>query len=117
MESKTLFELVLSETNISNKKLLKSAKIVNLTGISKTSKNKYSIVRFEICVKFHKSVPIDVSLTSKDFYWFVDAVRKGVEKSSHASNRMLQFVNVGDNSYTLCSIDNSKCFGVQLEKT
>ena len=117
MESKTLFELVLSESSLNNKTCIKTAKIVNLTGVSKKSdfKNKYSIIRFEICVKFHKSVPIDVSMTDKDFHWFVESAKKRSEKSSHMGSRMLQFVNLGDNSFTLCSIDNSKCFGVQLE--
>jgi len=30
---------------------------------------------------------------------------------------MLQFVRLGDESYTLSSIDNSKCFGIQLTKS
>ena len=100
------------------KSVHKFARIVQGTGFTKRNDVpiKFSIMRLELRVLIEKTVPIDVQLSNKDFEWLVNAIRHDHEKSCHVGRKMLQFVKVGDGSYTLSSIDNSKCFGIQFIK-
>ena len=118
MEFETLFEINLSEIPLNGKNCLKIARIIQGTGYTKRNDipTKFSIVRLELRVQFDKTVPIDVQLSNKDLHWFMNCIKRETEYSLHAGRKMLQFVTVGDGTFTLSSIDNSKCFGIQLSK-
>ena len=116
---KPLFEIKLFSKLINDKKCDKVVKILQGTKISKRHDIdlSYNVNRLEIRVSISSQVSIAVVFNYTDFQWLMSCIKYRKQQSVHVGKKVYVFNDLGDDSYTVCSVDNDRLFGIQLTKS
>lgn len=112
-----LFEIILSESEVNEKKCVKTARIISGKGQQKRKNfnQSYFFTRLEISVSIDGQKGIGINLANSDMTWLMNCIKTKVRYSSIDLGKKLYVFNaIDETKFSLNTIESERIFGIIL---